>query len=342
MNLRRLGKTGLTVSELGFGAIPIIRLDTAEAIKVLRRAYERGITFYDTANAYRDSEDKIGQAFQGMRDKVVIATKTGLRDGKGALAHLENSLRMLRTDYIDLYQLHQVSQDRDWEALTAPGGAMEVLVKAQEQGKIRHIGVTSHNRQMALKLVRTGHFSTIQFPFNFIEDAAKDDLFPAARALDLGILAMKPFAGGMIDNAALAFKFLRQHPDVLAIPGYDSVQSVDQIVSFYDSPNMVTDDDLVAMDRYRQELGMQFCRRCEYCQPCPHGVMITPAMGYQVLAKRMDPPVAVEFLRRPMETVPNCVACGACVKKCPYDLPIPEMLKKHYDMWERHRIETGR
>lgn len=339
MNYFVLGKTGLEVSEVGFGGIPIIRISTEEAIRVLRRAYDTGVTFYDTANAYRDSEHKIGLAFQGMRDKVVIATKTLKRDAKGMNEHLENSLKMLRTDYIDLYQLHQVAQEKDWEAITNPGGALEALVRAKEQGKIRNIGITSHSLPMAIKLIKTGLFSTIQFPFNFIEKDAKDELHKAARELNLGILAMKPFAGGMIDNARIAFKFLRQYPDVLPIPGFHSVESVDEILSFYTKPNEVTVEDLSVMDKYRDELGRQFCRRCEYCQPCPKGVMITPAMGYRVVSMRMSQKVAAENLKQVMETVPQCVNCGVCISRCPYNLPIPEMLKKHYDLFEQHRSD---
>lgn len=336
MQYRKLGKTGLTVSEVGFGCIPIIRLDTEQAVKTLRHAYERGITFYDTANAYRDSEAKLGKAFAGMRDKIVIATKTGRRDGDGAREHMENSLRMLQTDYIDLYQLHQVSTEKDWEVASAAGGALEVITKAKEAGKIRHIGVTSHSLTMAQRLVQTGLFSTIQFPFNFIEDAAQGDLRKLAQESNTGFIVMKPFAGGMIDNATIAFAFLRQFPEMLPIPGFDSPEAVDEIVGFYGRPNMVTQAELDLMDTYRQELGKQFCRRCEYCQPCPHGVNITPAMGYQVIARRMSPAVAVEFAGGVMETVPQCVECGACIERCPYDLPIPEMLKKHYAMYKEH------
>lgn len=336
MRYSELGKTGLVVSELGFGGIPILRLESAEAERILRHAYDRGVTFFDTANAYRDSEEKIGRTFAGMRDKVVIATKTMRRDAKGAAEHLEQSLRMLRTDYIDIYQLHQVAQENVWETVCAPGGALEALQKAREAGKIRFIGVTSHSRTMALKMIQTGLFSTVQFPFNFIEEDAKDDLHPEARRLGVGILAMKPFAGGMIDNANVAFKYLRQFPDVLPLPGFDSVEAVDEVVSFYDQANVVRAEDAEQMAAYRKELGLQFCRRCEYCQPCPQGVMITPAMGYQVVARRMSPKVAVEFSRAAMETVPKCIECGVCLKRCPYNLPIPTMLKRHYGMWEAH------
>ncbi len=339
MRYRKLGNTGLDASELGFGGIPILRLESAEAERIVRHSYDKGINFFDTANAYRNSEEKMGRAFEGMRHKVIIATKTMRRDAKGAAEHLEQSLKMLRTDYIDIYQLHQVAQETVWDTVSAPGGALEVLQKAKEAGKIRFLGITSHSRPMAIKLIQTGLFSTVQFPFNFIEEAASGDLHPEARKLGLGILAMKPFAGGVIDNATVAFKYLRQFPDVLPLPGFDSVAAVDEVVSFYDHPNVINTDDEEKMAIYRRELGQQFCRRCEYCQPCPQGVMITPAMGYQVVARRMSPQVSVEFSRAAMETVPKCVECGVCIQRCPYNLPIPTMLKRHYEMWTAHCSE---
>ena len=340
MRFQQLGNTGMTVSELGFGGIPILRLESGEAEKIVRHAFDRGINFFDTAYAYRDSEEKIGRAFAGRRDKVIIATKTMRRDGAGALEQLEQSLQRLQTDYIDLYQLHQVAQESVWQTISAPGGALEVLQKAKVAGKIRFLGVTSHSRPMAIKLIQTGLFSTVQFPFNFIEVDAAGDLHPEARRLGMGILVMKPFAGGVIDNATVAFKYLRQFPDAIPLPGFDSVAAVDEVVSFYEMSNQVSDEDEALMTTYRRELGQQFCRRCEYCQPCPQGVMITPAMGYQVVARRMSPAVSIEFSRAAMETVPQCIECGICIQRCPYDLPIPTMLKKHYAMWEQHCQEV--
>jgi predicted aldo/keto reductase-like oxidoreductase len=336
MQYRKLGKSDLTISELGFGGIPIMRLSNNEAAKVLRHAYEQGITFYDTANAYRDSEEKIGQAFAGMHDKVVIATKSTKRDAAGTTAHIENSLKMLRTDYIDLFQFHQISQDNAWEQVSGPDGSLEAALKAQQEGKVRHIGVTSHSLPMALKLIRTGLFVTVQFPFNFIESAPSIELHPLAADMGLGIIGMKPFAGGVIDDAALAFAFLRQYPAVIPIPGFDSVASIDQIIGFYQKPNLVTEADLAKMELYRRELGRQFCRRCEYCQPCPQGVMITPAMGYKVLAGRMSARTAVDFNRQAMESVEKCIHCGVCLPRCPYNLPIPELLHKYYDLYQEH------
>jgi hypothetical protein len=281
----------------------------------------------------------MGRAFEGLRDKIVIATKTFRRDAQGATKQLENSLRMLKTDYIDLYQLHQVAQEKDWDAVSAPGGALEAVVKAREEGKVRLIGVTSHNLSMAVRLVKTGLFSSIQFPFNFIEDAAKDELHVAARERGLGILAMKPFAGGMIDNAAIVFKFLRRYPEIVPLPGFDSTDGVDEVVSFYRRANVVNEEDEKLMALYRTRLGKQFCRRCEYCQPCPQGVMITAVMAYKVVSSRMSPRVSVEFSRAAMETVKLCDECGACLERCPYELPIQEMLKASYDLYERHLAE---
>jgi hypothetical protein len=189
---------------------------------------------------------------------------------------------------------------------------------------------------MAVKLVKSGLFSTIQFPFNFIEDAAKDELFHVARDLGMGIISMKPFAGGMIDNAEVAIKYLRQYPDTVPIPGYDSVDSVDQVTSYYQLPNEVTDNDRKLMEQYRLDLGKQFCRRCEYCQPCPNGVMITMAMGYKLVASRMSPAVSVNFARLAMESVKHCTECEICIERCPYELPIHDMLKANYELYEKH------
>jgi uncharacterized protein len=334
-----LGNTGLNVSEVGFGCIPIIRLKTDEAVQVLKHAYEKGINFYDTANMYRDSEAKIGKAFAGMRDKVIIASKTLLRDADGAKNNLENSLKMLQTDYIDLYQFHMVSHPENLSAITGTNGALEVIIKAKEQGKIRHVGVTSHSLSMAIELVKTGLFETIQFPFNFIEDAAKNELHPSAKKSKMGIIVMKPLAGGVIPDAKVAFAFLRQFQDILPIPGFDSIQCVNEVVDLYQRPNELSVEILESMELMRKELGTQFCRRCEYCQPCPNGVKITPAMAFPIVAKRMSAKVAVEFSKPVMESVVKCTECGVCLGKCPYQLPIPEILKRNYALYQKYLTE---
>jgi uncharacterized protein len=337
MRYFNLGNTDLKVSEVGFGAIPIIRLSFDEAGRVLRRALDRGVTLFDTAHMYVDSEEKIGQAFAGRRSQVIMASKTMKRDRQGAREDLELSLKRLRTDYLDLYQLHQVSQKADLETITGPGGALEAVGRAREAGQIRYLGVTSHSLEMAVKLVQTGLFSTIQFPFNFVEEAAAEQLHPVARQHGLGVMAMKPFGGGLIDNARAAFAFLRQFPDIIPLAGWDSVGQVDEVLDLYETANVVTPEDLAAMARYREELGDQFCRRCEYCQPCPQGVMITPAMLYGVVAHRMGPAKAAAFATQIMESARLCEGCWECAARCPYSLPIPEIIKKHLEMYDEHR-----
>jgi uncharacterized protein len=336
MRYIKLGKTGLEVSEVGFGGIPIIRLSTAEAVTVLRRAYDKGITLFDTANMYLDSEEKMGLAFDGVRNRLVLASKTLKRDRAGAEADIDLSLKRLRTDYIDLFQIHQLSMECDYQTVTGPDGALEAVFRAKQAGRIRHIGVTSHSIEMALKLIGTGLFSTVQFPFNFIEAKPVEELHPLARQAGMGILAMKPFGGGALDSAELCFKFLRQFPDVIPLPGFDAVGQVDEIIAIYEAENTVSSEDLAAMERSGTELGQQFCRRCEYCQPCEQGVMITAAMGYPVIARRMSDAKAAGFATKPMESVRKCTECGECVKRCPYSLPIPEMLKRHLALYERH------
>lgn len=340
MRYFQLGKTGLKVSAVGFGAIPIIRLSIEEAARVLRRALERGVNLFDTAHLYVDSEEKIGRAFDGLRDRIVLATKTMKRDGKGAEADLELSLRRLRTDYLDLYQLHMVNQEADVQAITGPGGALEAVARAKAAGRVRHLGFTSHSLEMAVRLVKTGLFSTVQFPFNFVEEDAAAALHPLARERQLGILAMKPFCGGLVEDARVAFAYLRRFPDVIPLAGWDSEARVDEVVDLYEKPLEVTPADEAAMARYRAELGDLFCRRCEYCQPCPHGVMVTPAMLYAIVAHRMGPAKAAAFAAKAMESVRLCEECGECAGRCPYHLPIPETLKKHLAMYEEH-LQAG-
>ena len=215
---------------------------------------------------------------------------------------------------------------------------MRRAAKARKEGKIRFLGVTSHSLKMALKLVKTGLFSTVQFPFNLIETEAVS-LYEAARGLKIGFICMKPFGGGAIDNAELAFKYLRQYPEAVAIPGCDSAESIDSIVDIYTRPNVIEEADIKTMEEYRSRLGQRFCRRCEYCQPCPNGVAITPAMGYPVMLHRTSPKVAVDFLGNAMESVKKCIKCGVCVKRCPYNLSIPEMIEKHYNMYQADRMK---
>jgi predicted aldo/keto reductase-like oxidoreductase len=328
------------ISELGFGGIPIIRLDHDAAVEVVRHCYENGVTFFDTANVYGDSEKKIGAALESVRDKIVIATKTLQREAAEAADHVGYSLENLRTDCIDIYQTHNIGNDETLEQVLGPGGAYEALAKAREEGKIRFIGTSSHNIPTAIKACRTGRFDTLQFPFNFIERDPADELFKVAREMDMGIIAMKPLGGGLLERADLCFKFLRQYPDVVPIPGIQAKEELDEIVALYEKPAALTDADNAAIEEIRADLGVKFCHRCEYCMPCDKGVTIPGVMSFRSMFKRMAPAAAIGMAYGAMDSVEKCEDCGECVEKCPYDLAIPELLKENLalynDFKEKH------
>ena len=329
MQTVRLGKTDLFVSQVAFGGIPIIPLSMEEGAAIVRHCFERGITFFDTANMYGDSEKKIGLALESVRDRVVIATKTLERSAEGATKHIAYSLDNLKTDYIDLYQLHSISKQDDWDAIVAPGGALEAVHQAKAEGKIRHIGFSSHDIPLAIKVCRTEHFESIQIPFNFIENDPADELFPVAQELDMGIIAMKPLGGGLLGRADLCFKFLQQYPFAVPDPGIQTAAEVDEIIALYDSPRPLTAEDNREIQKIRSELGKRFCHRCGYCMPCDQGVKIPDVMGFRSIAQRLAPNLAIAFSKDAMQTVESCTECGECLEKCPYNLEIPELIREH-------------
>ncbi len=336
-----LGRTGLEVAELGFGGIPIIRLDFEEAVNVVRHCFECGITFFDTANVYGDSEKKIGAALESVRDKVVFATKTLMRDAENAAQHVEYSLENLKTDCIEIYQLHNVANDETLNNVMAPGGAYKALAKAREKGRIRFIGLSSHHIPTAVQACRTGKFDTLQFPFNFIERDPADELFKVAAEMNMGIIAMKPLGGGLLERADLCFRFLQQYPNVLPIPGVQSKAEIDEITELYRSPRPLSDDDKKAIEQIRLDLGAKFCHRCEYCMPCEKGVMIPGALGFKSTSKRLAPAAAIAMAGAAMESVENCGECQECVEKCPYELPIPDLLKESLAIFDDFKKRHG-
>jgi predicted aldo/keto reductase-like oxidoreductase len=332
----RLGKTGLKVSRIGFGGIPIQRLTEDKAVKVVSRCIDLGITFLDTANAYTTSEERIGKAIAGRREKLVIATKTGARDKQTALEHLENSLRCLQTDYIDLWQFHNVSTVEAHEEILGPGGAIEAAQEALQAGKIRHVGFSSHSMDMALKMVPSGLFETVQFPFNFVTNEPADELLPLAKEHDVGFIAMKPFAGGMLANANLAIKYLLQFDAVVPDPGIETIEEIEEVVDIVNGPWELTMQERQAIEDYREQAGTRFCRRCEYCQPCPQGVRISTIMNLPSFLKRFSEEKLSEgWIADAMQTGDNCIECGECEEKCPYHLPIREMIVENIAIYER-------
>ncbi len=329
MKTVNLGGTGLTVSEIGFGGIPIIPLSVEDGAAVVRHCYDLGITFFDTANVYRDSEKKVGQALCGVRDKVVIATKTLRRDAETVEKHIRLSLENLKTDRIDLYQLHNVSNEDTLGQVLAPGGAYGAAKKAKEEGAVRFIGFSSHNVKFAAGVCHRGLFSTVQVPFNFIETEAAEELFGVARDMGMGVIGMKPLGGGLLQRPDLCFKFLQRYPGLVPIPGVISKAEMDEIVSLYRTRRPLTEKDLADMEKIRADLGTRFCHRCGYCLPCEKGVRIPEALGFRSILKRFQGETALNFSRDALKSAENCDRCGACIERCPYELPIPEMLDEN-------------
>jgi predicted aldo/keto reductase-like oxidoreductase len=331
----QLGKTGLVVSRVGFGGIPIQRRSEVEAIRVVRRCLDLGVTFLDTANGYTTSEERIGKAIRGRRHEVVLATKTGARDSQTAEKHLELSLRRLDVDMIDLWQFHNVSTVEAYEQVLGPGGAMEAARRAQEAGKIRHIGITSHSLDVALKAVPSGHFETIQFPFNFVTREPADELVPLAEKHELGFIAMKPLGGGLLSDANLCIKYLLQFDSVVPDPGIEKVEEIEEIAGILSGPWELTPEEVREIERIRVEVGARFCRRCGYCEPCPQGVHISVVMNLQNLWRRLPAgSLGAGWVAEAIESAGNCIECGECEAQCPYLLPIREMIAENIAFYE--------
>lgn len=328
MQTTQLGRTGLQVSRVGFGGIPIQRLDEDAFERLIRRAVQLGVTFFDTANGYGTSEDRFGQALEPHRESVILATKTMARGATEARQHLELSLRRLRTDYVDLWQFHSVNSDDDYEAILGPGGAMEVAQEGLRSGTVRHIGLTSHSLEIALKATASGHFETIQFPYNFVTNEAEERLIPLAAEQDVGFIGMKPFAGGMLSKASLSIKYVLQHDGVVPDPGFETIDEIEEIAQIVAGPWELTQEEREEIAEIRRTVGNRFCRRCGYCLPCPQEIRIPTALNVKSFAKRFPKERLFSgSVGQAAEKAQDCVKCGVCETRCPYGLPIREMLE---------------
>jgi predicted aldo/keto reductase-like oxidoreductase len=331
-----MGRTGLEVSRVGIGGIPILRLPEKEAIDVVSYALDLGVTFIDTANAYTSSkttsEELIGKGVAGRREQVVIATKAGLRTKKGALKHLKTSLKRLDTDYIDIWQFHSVSNDEAYKKIMSRGGAIEAANEALESGIIRHIGFSSHTIDISLKMVESGNFETIQFPINFVNNEAVEKLVPLTKKMGVGFIGMKPFAGGNLRYADLAIKYLLQFDNVLPDPGVKSFQEIKEIVDIVEDSWDISASDEKRMQVIRDELGTRFCRWCGYCEPCPNKVNVSWLMNVRLVHSYGDR--YFNNAAKAVGTVQNCVQCGECETKCPYELPIMETIAANAEWFE--------
>jgi len=340
MDTTVLGKSELKVSRLGFGSIPIQRLNDDDAIAVIRRCLELGVTYIDTANSYSTSEGRIGKALREWHGEVVVATKSQSREADGVKAHLAQSLKMLQVETIDLYQFHNVSTFQDLEKVLNPGGPYDVIREAMREGAVKHVGITCHQIDVAKEAVTSGKFETVMYPFNFIVHEPAEELLALAVKHDVGFIAMKPFAGGMIDNAKLAIKYLLQFPNVVPIPGFESIIEAEEVIDIVSSSWQLTSEEQKQIEHLRTETSSRFCRRCDYCQPCTAGISISNVMSYPTMVKRMPRRnVVTGWIADALEKVAGCTDCGKCEERCPYKLPIREMLSENLADYRRLKAE---
>ncbi|MDR3278608.1 MAG: aldo/keto reductase [Oscillospiraceae bacterium] len=326
-NTVTLGTTGITVNKNGFGALPIQRVDEETAVLLLRRAYGGGVRFFDTARFYTDSERKVGAAFSGMREKVCIATKTMSADEDGFWAQLGESLKMLQTDYIDIYQFHNPA------FVPKPGdgsGLYEAMTEAKAQGKIRHIGITNHRLPLAIEAAESGLYETVQFPFNYLSSSDEENFVKLCRERNVGVIAMKALSGGLITNSAAAYAYLAQFDNVIPIWGVQRETELDEFLSYTENPPALDAAARAVIESDRVSLGGEFCRGCGYCMPCPAGIEI-PTCARMILLSRRAPQaiyLTPEWDEK-MALIDHCLNCGRCKERCPYGLDTPRLLREN-------------
>ena len=328
MEYRILGKTGLKISRLGFGGIPIQRIDAAGTRKLMLQMKEAGINYIDTARGYTVSEAYLGEALEGIRDDFIIATKSMARTKETMAADIEISLKNLRTNYIDLYQVHNPNMAQ-LEQVTAPGGALEALLEAKNAGKIGHIGLTAHAIEVFEKALELPWVETIMFPYNIVESQG-EELIKACMEKNIGFIVMKPLAGGAIEDATLAIRYCLNNPAVtVVIPGMAEEKELQQNLAAANDVSPLNAEELANVEAIRKQLGTQFCRRCNYCQPCVKGINISGCFLFHGYLDRYG---LADWAKGRYATLPvkasACIECGACENRCPYNLPIRMMLKK--------------
>lgn len=330
MSTITLGKTGITVERNGFGALPIQRISQDEAVSMLRRAFFGGVRFYDTARAYSDSEQKLGAAFgeMGIRNQIYIATKTHAKTPDEFWQHLETSLKLLKTDYIDLYQFHQAAQ------CYKPGdgtGMYECMLEAKRQGKIRHIGLTAHLLPVAQACIASGLYETLQFPLSYLSGPQELALVQGCKEANMGFIGMKALAGGLINNSAAACAFMAQFDHVIPIWGVQRPYELEEFLSYIKTPPAMTPELQAVIDHDRQELVGDFCRGCGYCMPCPQGIEINQCARMSLMMRRAPfEGYMGEHWRKEMAKIETCLHCGKCSARCPYQLDTPALLEKNY------------
>ena len=332
-----LGKTGLKISVMGFGGIPIQRIDASGTGKLMQLLKESGVNYIDTARGYTVSEEYLGYALEGLRDKFVLATKSMARTREAMEKDISISLKNLRTDYIDLYQIHNPSA-KDLLQVTASGGALEALQEAKKDGKIGHIGITLHSADLFKQALELPWVETIMFPYNIVETQA-EDLIARCAEKNIGFICMKPLAGGALENAPLAIRFVMQNPNVsVVIPGMAEEKEITQNIAAALDSSPLTEKELEEIASIRNTLGTEFCRRCNYCAPCTAGINISGAILFEGYFNRYDLKdwAYDRYMALPVRA-DACVDCGVCESRCPYNLPIRKMLNRVQETFANYK-----
>ena len=328
MEYRVLGKTGLKVSRIGFGGIPIQRIEAGETRPLMEKLVAEGVNYIDTARGYTVSEEYLGKALTGLRQHFILATKSMARSKEGMAQDIDISLKNLGTDYIDLYQVHNPSKG-DLEQVLAPGGALEALKEAKAVEKIGHIGITLHSVDLFREAVEYDWVETIMFPYNLVETQG-EELIARCKEKNIGVIDMKPLAGGAIEDASLALRFVSANDNItITIPGMATLSEITQNIKAVTDKTPLTQEEKAAIIKVRETLGTQFCRRCNYCAPCSAGIFIPGIFMMEGYYSRYDlKKWATDRYMAMEKTASDCIDCGACESRCPYHLPIRQMMKK--------------
>jgi predicted aldo/keto reductase-like oxidoreductase len=325
----RLGKTNLIVTKLGWGGIPIQRVGESEAVSVIRDVIEMGVDLLDTARAYTNSEHRIGLALQKINKPVILSTKSLVRSAK-IYNEVHQSLKQMKINKINIYHLHGVSSFEEYEKVMAPGGAYDGLKRARVDGWIDHIGITSHNLNVLERAVKEEHFEVIMACYSFLEPDAAQKVFPLAKENDIGVLAMKPFSGGVIEEAGPALRFALSMANVVPIPGSETLEKARENWKIFAEGYSLTEQDKEQIEAIKGKFDRQFCRRCDYCQPCTEKINIQFIVGLKSIIKRFGPNAPeIGWMKDLIEKARNCSECGECLPRCPYQLPIPDMIKEN-------------
>lgn len=328
-----LGSTGITAPQNGFGALPIQRVDMETAVAILRRAYEGGMRFFDTARAYTDSEEKLGSAFAGMREKIYITTKSHAVTPDELRKELAVSLEKLQTDYVDVYQFHQAEQ------CFKPGdgtGMYEAMLEFREQGKIRHIGITTHILSVAEEAIESGLYETLQFPYSYLSGEKELNLIRKCRERNMGFIGMKSLAGGLITNAEAAMAFTAQFDNLMPIWGVQKMSELEEWLSYMDKDVQLTPEISAFIEKERKELAGDFCRGCGYCMPCPVGILINNCARMSLLLRRAPSAAWLsEENQAEMMKIDQCLHCYQCASRCPYGLDTPHLLEKNLEDYKK-------